>query len=147
MLNAMPMAQLNRATRNNAVNALVPLARGRQRTASTMLIISFRSRQRHLSVDGAPVKSNIWKSRHQLNVQLRMLYLTNETGPLKLFKRPSYLSLNATFSSFSIPPPHLEPEIEMTQVEFFFRFGFPNCWMDGAYFGPNPKLLSSKLWT
>jgi hypothetical protein len=57
-------------------------------------------------------------------VQLRMLYLTNETGPLKLFKRPSYLSLNATFSSFSIPPPHLEPEMEMMQVEFFYLVWF-----------------------
>jgi hypothetical protein len=24
------------------------------------------------------------------------------------------------FDVFSIPPPHLEPEMEMTQVEFFF---------------------------
>jgi hypothetical protein len=78
-------------------------------------------------------------------MQFRMLYLTNETGPLKLFKRPSYLSLNATFSSFSIPPPHLEPEMEMTQVEFFIRFSLSEYWMDGAYFGPNLKLLSSKL--
>jgi hypothetical protein len=74
-----------------------------------------------------------------------MFYLTNETGPLNLFKRPNYLSLNATFSSFSIPPPHLEPEMEMTQVAFFIRFGLSDYWMDGAYFGPNPKLLSSKL--
>jgi hypothetical protein len=61
-------------------------------------------------------------------VQLRMLYLTNETGPLKLFKRlfkwPSYLSLNATFSGFSLPSPHLEPEMEMTQVEFFYPVWF-----------------------
>jgi hypothetical protein len=75
--------------------------------------------ERDISVDLAPVKSNIWKSRYQPNVQLCMFYLTNETGPLKLFKRPSYLSLNATFSSFSIPIPHLEPEMEMAQVEFF----------------------------
>jgi hypothetical protein len=111
-----------------------------------MLIISHRSRQQHLSVDGAPVKSNIWKTRYWPNVQLRMLYLTNETGPLKLFKRPSYLSLNATFSSFSIPPPHLELEMEMTQVDFFIRFGVPDYWMDGAYYAPNPKRLRSKLW-
>jgi hypothetical protein len=104
MLNAMPMAKVNRATRNNAVNALVRLARGRQRTASTMLIISYRSRQQHLSVDGAPVKSFIWKSRYRPNVQFRMLYLTNETRLLKLFKRPSYLSLNVTFSSFFHTP-------------------------------------------
>jgi hypothetical protein len=76
--------------------------------------------ERDISVDGAPVNSNIWKSRYQPNVQLRMLYLTNESGALKLFKRPSYLSLNATFSSFSIPPPYLEPEMEMTQVELFY---------------------------
>jgi hypothetical protein len=76
-----------------------------------------------------------------------MLYLTNETGPLKLYKRPSYLSLNATLSSFSIPPPHLEPEMEMTQVDFFYPVGFPDYWMDGVYYAPNPKLLSSKLWT
>jgi hypothetical protein len=80
--------------------------------------------ERDISVDGAPVKSNIWKSRYQPNVQLRMLYLTNETGPLKLFKRPSYLSLNATFSSFSISHPHLEPEMETTQVEFFYPVWF-----------------------
>jgi hypothetical protein len=29
----------------------------------------------------------------------------------------------------------------------FIRFGFPDYWMDGAYYAPNPKLLSSKLWT
>jgi hypothetical protein len=29
---------------------------------------------------------------------------------------------------------------------FYIRFGFSDYWMDGAYFGPNPKLLSSKLW-
>jgi hypothetical protein len=29
----------------------------------------------------------------------------------------------------------------------FFRFGFPDYWMDGAYYAPNPNLLSSKLWT
>jgi hypothetical protein len=80
--------------------------------------------ERDISVEGAPVKTNIWKSRYQTNVQLRMLYLTNETGPLKLFKRPSYLSLNATFSIFSIPLPHLEPEMEMTQVEFFYPVWF-----------------------
>jgi hypothetical protein len=34
-----------------------------------------------------------------------MLYLTNETGKLKLFKWPSYQSLNTIFSSFSLPPP------------------------------------------
>jgi hypothetical protein len=28
---------------------------------------------------------------------------------------------------------------------FFIQFGFSDYWMDGAYFGPNPKLLSSKL--
>jgi hypothetical protein len=89
------------------------------------------------------VNSNIWKSLYQPNVQLSTFYLTNESGPQKLFKRPSHLSLNATFSSFSIPPPYLE--MEMTQVEFFIRFDFSDYWMDGAYFGPNPKLLSSKL--
>jgi hypothetical protein len=93
------------------------------------------------SVDVAPVNSNIWKSRYQPNVQLRMLYLANETGPLKLFKWPSYISLNATFSSFSIPPPHLEPEMEMTQAEFFYQIGVPYYWMDGAYFGPNRNIL------
>jgi hypothetical protein len=36
--------------------------------------------------------------------------------------------------------------MEMTQVEFFFRFGFPEYWMDGAFYAPNPKILSSKLW-
>jgi hypothetical protein len=41
-----------------------------------------------------------------------MLYLTNETGPLKLFKRPSYLLLNATFSSFSISPLELGSKVE-----------------------------------
>jgi hypothetical protein len=52
-----------------------------------------------------------------------------------------------TFSGFSIPPPHLEPEIEIKMVEFFFiRFGFTDYWMDGAYYAPNPKTLSSKLW-
>jgi hypothetical protein len=51
-----------------------------------------------------------------------------------------------TFSSFSIPPPHLEPEMEMKMVEFFIRFGAPGYWMDGAYYAPNPKILSSKLW-
>jgi hypothetical protein len=75
--------------------------------------------ERDILVDRALVNSNIWKNRYQPNVQLRMLYLINEIGPLKLVKRPSYLSLNATFSSFSIPPPHLEPEMEMTQVELF----------------------------
>jgi hypothetical protein len=80
--------------------------------------------ERDISVDGAPVNSNIWKSRYQPIVQLRMLYLTNETEPLKLFKRPSYLSLNGTFSSFSIPHPHLEPEMEMTQVDFFYLVWF-----------------------
>jgi hypothetical protein len=29
---------------------------------------------------------------------------------------------------------------------FFFRFGLPDYWMDGAYYAPNPKILSSKLW-
>jgi hypothetical protein len=29
---------------------------------------------------------------------------------------------------------------------FFIRFGFPDYWMDGAYYAPKPKLLSSKLW-
>jgi hypothetical protein len=29
---------------------------------------------------------------------------------------------------------------------FFIRFGFLDYWMDGAYYAPNPKLLSSKLW-
>jgi hypothetical protein len=96
-----------------------PFVRGRQRTTFTRLISSIQSLERHISVDGAPVNSNIWKSRYQPNVQLPMLYLTNETGPQKLFKRPSYLSLDATFSSFSLPPPHLEPEMEMTQVDFF----------------------------
>jgi hypothetical protein len=75
----------------------------RQRAPLVRCRLSMFIVERHLSVDGAPVKSNIWKSRYQPNVQLRMLYLTNETGQLKLFKRPSYLSLNATFSSFSIP--------------------------------------------
>jgi hypothetical protein len=31
--------------------------------------------------------------------------------------------------------------------EFFIRFGAPDYWMDEAYYAPNPKLLSSKLWT
>jgi hypothetical protein len=30
---------------------------------------------------------------------------------------------------------------------FFIRFGFPDYWMDGAYYAPNPQILSSKLWT
>jgi hypothetical protein len=29
---------------------------------------------------------------------------------------------------------------------FFIRFGFPDYWMDGAYYAPNPKRLRSKLW-
>jgi hypothetical protein len=29
---------------------------------------------------------------------------------------------------------------------FFIRFGFPDYWMDGAYYAPNPKLIRSKLW-
>jgi hypothetical protein len=29
----------------------------------------------------------------------------------------------------------------------FIQFGFSDYWLDGAYFGPNPNLLSSKLWT
>jgi hypothetical protein len=90
--------------------------------STTTPISPCRSPERHRSVDGAPAKSNIWKCRYQPNVQLRMLYLTNETGPLKLFKRPSFLSLNAIFSSFSIPLPHLEQEMEMTHVEFFYPF-------------------------
>jgi hypothetical protein len=49
------------------------------------------------------------------------------------------------FRIFFPTPPHLEPEMEMTQVEFFIRFGFSDYWMDGAYYAPNPKLLSSKL--
>jgi hypothetical protein len=28
---------------------------------------------------------------------------------------------------------------------FFIQFGLLDDWIDGAYFGPNPKLLSSKL--
>jgi hypothetical protein len=39
----------------------------------------------------------------------------------------------------------LEPDMEMTQVEFFIRFGFPDYWMDEAYYAPNPKRLCSKL--
>jgi hypothetical protein len=30
---------------------------------------------------------------------------------------------------------------------FFVRFGFPDYWMDGAYYAPNPKKRRSKLWT
>jgi hypothetical protein len=81
-----------------------------------------------------------------ISAECAALYATNETGPQKLFKRLSYLSLNATYSSFSILPPHLEPEMEMTRVEFFIRFGFSDYWMDGAYYAPNQNLLSSKLW-
>jgi hypothetical protein len=29
---------------------------------------------------------------------------------------------------------------------FFIRFGVPDYWVDGAYYAPNPKILSSKLW-
>jgi hypothetical protein len=58
----------------------------------------------------------------------------------------SYLSLNTIFSSFSLPAPQLELEMEMKPVEFFFRFGVPDYWMDGAYYAPNPKKLCSKLW-
>jgi hypothetical protein len=29
---------------------------------------------------------------------------------------------------------------------FFIRFGVPDNWMDGAYYAPSPKILSSKLW-
>jgi hypothetical protein len=35
--------------------------------------------------------------------------------------------------------------MEMIQVEFFIRFDVPDYWMDGAYYAPNPKKLSSKL--
>jgi hypothetical protein len=47
-------------------------------------------------------------------------------------------------SIVSIPPSHLEPEMEMTQVDFFIRFGVPEYWKDGAYYAPNQKILSSK---
>jgi hypothetical protein len=29
---------------------------------------------------------------------------------------------------------------------FFIRFGVPDYSMDGAYYAPDPKILSSKLW-
>jgi hypothetical protein len=102
--------------------------------------------ERDISVAGAPVKSNILKSRYQTNVQLRMIYLTNETGPLKLFKRPSYLSLNVTFKFFHTPSTFGTRNGNDTGGNFFIRFGFPDYWMGGAYCAPNPKLLSSTLW-
>jgi hypothetical protein len=49
-----------------------------------------------------------------------------------------------TFSSFSLPPPHLELEKEDSGF-FFIRFGAPDYWMDGAYYAPNMKRLRSKL--
>jgi hypothetical protein len=53
---------------------------------------------------------------------------------------------NTIFSTFYLPSPHLEPEMEMTQEELFIRFDFPDYWVFGAYYAPKPKKLSSKLW-
>jgi hypothetical protein len=36
--------------------------------------------------------------------------------------------------------------MEMKMVEFFIRFGVPDYYMDGAFYVPNWKILSSKLW-
>jgi hypothetical protein len=76
--------------------------------------------ERDISVDGAPVKSNIWKSRYQPNVQLCMLYLTNETGPYKTFQTAEISIIECDIFKIFHTPPHLEPEMEMTQVEFFY---------------------------
>jgi hypothetical protein len=36
--------------------------------------------------------------------------------------------------------------MEMKLVEFFIWFGVRDYWMDGAYYAPDPEILSSKLW-
>jgi hypothetical protein len=93
------------------------------------------------------VKSNIWKSRYQPNVQLRMLYLTNETGPLRLFKPPSSYHWMRHFQVFPYPLHIWNRKWKWHRWNFFIRFRFPDYWMDGAFYAPNPKLLSTKLWT
>jgi hypothetical protein len=102
--------------------------------------------ERDISVDETPVNSQVLKSRYFPNVQLCVLYLTTKTGPLWLFKRLSYLSLNATFSSFSIPSTFGTGNGNDTGGIFYIRFGFPDYWMDGACYAPNRKILNSKLW-
>jgi hypothetical protein len=78
-------------------------------------------------------------------VQLCVLYPTTITEPSS-FQTAELSIIEYDIFKFFPTPSHLEPEMKMKPVEFLFRFGAPDYWIDGAYYAPNPKILRSKLW-
>jgi hypothetical protein len=91
-------------------------------------------------VDGAPVNSNIWRSRYHPNVHTLS---NNENRTGLAFKTTELSAIEHDMYKFFFHTPSIFG-MGNEYDKFFIRFGVPDYWMYGAYYAPNPKRLRSK---